>query len=185
MAVLIEAISVVIRADRLLARLSWDDFKATVPNATLCADGELVRVGFMHPDDVRVFIEGLEAHGLRYLAEGHAIDMVVVDQQRGAAVPCDWIEIGSIDVAPGATVKAARLAGSQAHQLMKPDDWRFEGSLSQTFGFVPNGTSADQAGLELQEDRDGLHTLRSRLTRSDVFIGRPSNKRTEHGGDGS
>ena len=41
MAVLIEAISVVVRVDRLLALMAWEDFVAVVPNATLCADDEL------------------------------------------------------------------------------------------------------------------------------------------------
>lgn len=52
MAVLIEANSVVIRADRLLSVIgSWEAFKQQIPNRTLCADGELVRVGFMLSED--------------------------------------------------------------------------------------------------------------------------------------
>ena len=54
MAVLIEAISVVVRADELLKKFpgGWDAFKSIVPNQTLCADNEIVRVGFMSPQDV-------------------------------------------------------------------------------------------------------------------------------------
>jgi hypothetical protein len=53
MAVLIEAISVVIRADTLLKKFpgGWGAFKLIVPNQTLCADNEIVRVGFMAPQD--------------------------------------------------------------------------------------------------------------------------------------
>ena len=93
MAVLVEASSLVIRADRLRAHITWDAFMTMVPNSTLRADDELVRVGFMHPDDVRSFVERLEATGLRYLEEGVSVDMVVVDQQRGPMVRCDWARI--------------------------------------------------------------------------------------------
>jgi hypothetical protein len=46
MSVLIEAISVVMRADELLKKFpgGWDAFKGIVPNQTLCADNEIVRV---------------------------------------------------------------------------------------------------------------------------------------------
>jgi hypothetical protein len=58
MSVLIEAISVVMRADELLKKFpgGWDAFKGIVPNQTLCADNEIVRVGFMTPQDVESFI---------------------------------------------------------------------------------------------------------------------------------
>ncbi len=50
MAVLVEGLSVIIRADCLQNFETWDAFKEIVPNETMCADGELVRVGFMSPD---------------------------------------------------------------------------------------------------------------------------------------
>ena len=76
MAVLVEAISVVIKAERIVEgfRGGWEAFTAHVLNATMCADGELVRVGFTNPDDVRVYIEGLETLGIVYLADGQAVD---------------------------------------------------------------------------------------------------------------
>ena len=51
MAVLVEGISAIVRADRLEGFETWEAFKEIVPNGTLCADGELVRVGFMSPDE--------------------------------------------------------------------------------------------------------------------------------------
>ena len=49
MPVLLEALSVVIRAEALLTRFhgGWDAFVQGVPNRTLCADGFLARVGFL------------------------------------------------------------------------------------------------------------------------------------------
>ena len=65
-AVLIEGISVVIRADRLLDawHQDWAAFADAVPNETLCADGEMVRVGFMMPEEAKRYIDTLRVHGL-------------------------------------------------------------------------------------------------------------------------
>jgi hypothetical protein len=172
MAVLIEAISVVIRADRLLARMAWDDFAAMVPNGTLCADDELIRVGFMHPEDVRDFVERLEERGLRYLESGASVDLVVVDQQTGPMARCGWIEFGSISLGSQEShlVSAARMVGSSCRQVLTPDGWRYEGSLSQTFGLVPMGR--EEASLEFKEERGGTQVFRSKLTGRDVFVSR-------------
>ena len=54
MAVLVEAISVIVRAAAIHQKYpgGWEAFKRIIPNQTLCADNELVRIGFMTPDDV-------------------------------------------------------------------------------------------------------------------------------------
>lgn len=85
MAIFIEAISVIIRADALLDKYpgGWCAFERMVPNRTLCADNELVRVGFMTPQDVESFIKSLERVGLEFLRSGKAIDIAVVDQITG------------------------------------------------------------------------------------------------------
>lgn len=143
MAVLIEAISVVIRLDRLMAAFEedWDAFKALVPNDTLCSDNELVRVGFMAPHDVEGFCNILQACGLRHLAEGHAIDFVVVDQQRGFTSPCDWADFGHIDWQGDRArrMPVCRLKGSRARTIMVPEGWEWERSLIASFGFTPLG----------------------------------------------
>lgn len=143
MAVLIEAISVVIRLDRLMAAFEedWDAFKAIVPNDTLCSDNELVRVGFMAPHDVEGFCNVLLACGLRHLAQGHAMDFVVADQQRGFASPCDWAEFGHIDWQgdPARRTPVCRRKGSRARTIMVPEGWEWERSLIASFRFIPLG----------------------------------------------
>ena len=54
MAVLCEAISVVVRRDAIdkYFKGGWIKFVDDVPNSTMCTDGELVRVGFMTPNSV-------------------------------------------------------------------------------------------------------------------------------------
>ena len=55
MPVLIEAISIGIRAEVVnkLYPGGWDGFRDDCPNKTLCADNELIRVGFMNPTDAQ------------------------------------------------------------------------------------------------------------------------------------
>src|SRR5262245_3674984 len=134
MAVLIEAISVVIRADALLPAFGsdWECFKQTVPNGTLCADGELARVGFMTPEDAEHYVKKLEVKGLRYLENGQAKNIIVVDQLRGPTASCDWVEFGhiSLDDDTRKRVAACRLKGSTSNRLVTPDGWQFETSLS-------------------------------------------------------
>jgi hypothetical protein len=174
MAVLIEAISVVIRADALLAAYGgdWDAFKDTVPNETVCADGELVRVGFMSPADVEAYVTQLRGVGLTYLDDGSAKDLVVVDQMRGPTVPCEWIEFGhvNLDNDPRIRVAACRLNGSAQSVLVRPEGWRFSGSLSESFGFVP--TEHVDKSLTFLRREDGLDIYRNEVTGKEVYVGR-------------
>ena len=141
MAVLIEAISIVCRADAIesLYPGGWKTLRDSCPNRTFCADGELIRVGFMSPEEARRFGESLEPHGLAYLRDRRAVDFVVVDQQRGLAAPCGWAEFGhvSCDGKASHQVAACRLAGSTIAQVLTPVGWKYRGSLSESFEFVP------------------------------------------------
>ena len=140
MAVLIEGISVVIRAERLLRLFpgGWDAFQAFVPTLNLCADNELVRVGFRSNKDVEPFVAQLQSVGLEHLRDGAAIDMAVVDQTRGIAVPCDWLEYGHAEIDDkGTRIAVCSLVGSKVEGIFTPPDWKFKGSLSAMFGVEP------------------------------------------------
>jgi hypothetical protein len=109
MAVLVEGISVVIRRDAIVRTFgpSWDAFVVAVPNRTLCADPEIARVGFMHPDDVQAYVVQLGTKGMLHLRTENAVDLVVVDQLRGPTSHCDWLDFGSVDL-QGHKVSALR-----------------------------------------------------------------------------
>jgi hypothetical protein len=143
MAVLVEAISVVIRAEAIIKHYpgGWTAFEANPPNETLCADGELVRLGFMVPADVKAFVDGLAAYGIKYLVDGKAADLVVVDQRSGFAAPCDWADFthGPVDADPTKRVAACILVGSKVQELVTPDGWQYNESLSSKHGFVESG----------------------------------------------
>jgi hypothetical protein len=176
MAVLIEAISVVVRADALLAAYNddWNAFKSSVPNETMCADGELVRVGFMSPEDVEAYASQLSEVALIYMNDGIAKDLVVIDQMLGPMVPCDWIEFGQVnlDNDPGMRVAACRLKGSAQSVLIRPEGWTFSGSLSESFGFAPN-QHIDKSLTSLRRE-NGLDAYRNEVTGKEVYVGRAS-----------
>lgn len=98
MAVLVEAISVVVRCDSIDARYSGGRkrFLSIVPNDTLCTDDDLVRVGFMSPSEVEAFIRQLEKDGLTFTRKGQAVDIAVVDQKRGPTIQAKWLEFAHL-----------------------------------------------------------------------------------------
>lgn len=174
MAVLVEAISVIARREAITRRYEggWPGFVADVPNDTLCADSEVARVGFMHPDDVGAFVRLLEHQGFVFLdSVGSAVDIVVVDQREGPTTPCAWIEFFRQDV-PGGSVSAARLAGSHEDNLFCPDGWEFEHSLSHSFQFHP-GRKPDE-NFEFVRTEHGTDVFRDRRTRQEFYMSHPT-----------
>jgi hypothetical protein len=174
MAVLVEGISVVIRRDVIAARYpgGWDGFVRNVPNRTLCADAAVARVGFMTPTDVEHFVAGLERHGFRFIVDESAIDLAVVDQAKGPTSACEWLSFGFGEIAPGQRVAGAALVGSAEKALVMPDGWKYEGSLSQKFTFVPTGEEKERLKfLCRQNDVDVFLDL---VTGKKVYCGRTS-----------
>ena len=141
MAVLIEAISVVIRAGVLLKKFpgGWEAFQQFVPNKTLCADTEIVRVGFTSPKDVESFIEKLQNVGFEFLRSGEAMDIAVADQINGFTSECSWLELyyGAL-YDNGPIVVACSLVGSRITGLVAPSGWKFENSFSSSLDRVPS-----------------------------------------------
>jgi hypothetical protein len=128
MAVLLEAISVIVRIEAIQEHYpgSWDAFRDAAPNQTLCADSQLARIGFMSRVDVESFIKELEKYGLIYMDDGVCVDIAVADQQRGFAIKCDWAQCGSVSI-DGNNIKACQAIEDDSFQLMTPDGWQYEG----------------------------------------------------------
>jgi len=158
MAVLCEALSVVVRRDSIAAyfRGGWERFLRDAPNATVCYDDELVRVGFLDPKLVGEYVELLESQGLMFHQPRPKIwdflgskrthtDIVVVDQHRGPTTECSWVEFGSFTLGEGNHKVAAcwlfesdRVAAglhmkSSSLNLAAPKNWTPEGSSGLTF----------------------------------------------------
>lgn len=171
MAVLIEAISVIVRISAIQDRYpgGWEAFRDAAPNQTLCADNRMARVGFMSPVDVESFVKELEKKGLVYLEGGESIDIAVADQQRGFTCKCNWADCGSVNI-DGNNIKACQAVGDDSFQLMTPDGWKYEGSLSQTYAFAP--TENVDKSLKFLRHEDGMDVYINTLTGKEVYLGR-------------
>jgi hypothetical protein len=172
MAVLIEAISLVIKREAIQRDFAggWEAFLSSVPNGSFCSDEDLARVGFMDPTDVRAYVAALEAHGLTFQQEGMAVDLAVVDQLRGTTIPAPWLEIGRFHI-NGWHIVACWPKGSTPDGISFPAGWQYEGSISQRSNFVADEDRDDRVKfLRREDDIDVYEDLR---TGKEVFIGRP------------
>jgi hypothetical protein len=97
MSVLVEAITVIVRNGDVDRRYPGGvaALAASAPNQTFRTDGQLAAIGFMTPSDAEVYVLSLEKVGLRFVEDGQARDIVVVDQIHGPTTACDWIEVAT------------------------------------------------------------------------------------------
>ena len=130
-----EAQSIILSINMILSRYEggWENFKSEIPNDSFCADGKLVRIGFMDPADGMDYLDLLLARGLRRGRANRPADFATVDQMEGFITPCAWAELGraQVDDDPRKVVLACRLAGDTSTLMAVPDGWEFENSLSQ------------------------------------------------------
>jgi len=175
MAVLVEAISVVIKLEAIKDRYpgGFAAFKEIVPNQTLCWDDHIVRVGFMAPQDANEFVEALEASSLCHLDNDEcAVNLVKIDQVGGPLCDCDWITTGQlpIDAAKEQYVGIALLHGTDDPELSLPIGWKYERSLSQQFAI----SRPDEIGTSLKflRHEDGNDVFHNVLTGGEVYMGR-------------
>lgn len=185
MAVLIEAISVVVRRDAIKARYpgGWRGFLAIVPNTTLCFDDELARVGFMTPLDTEAFVWQLEDDGLTFIHNGQAVDIAVVDQLRGPTIPSYWLEfartspfgttgrkVAACWLFEGPRVAVGIHLPAKAMSIATPDGWTYEKSLSANSQFVANEDMQDR--LKFLRHEDGNDIYLDLATGKEAFVGR-------------
>jgi hypothetical protein len=175
MAVLIEAISVVIRAQSIATKYrgGWDTFTQKLPNATACSDEELIRVGFMTPTDAQSYVGKLIKRGLVYQLKGAAVDFAIVDQTQGLVGECDWLVVGKMGP-PGREVATASLLVVTARGMAAPSDWECEGSLSQSSTTIPvDNTSED---LKFLRSEGGMDVFLNEHTGEEIYVGRTARK---------
>ncbi|MDD3536506.1 MAG: hypothetical protein PHC50_10225 [Candidatus Cloacimonetes bacterium] len=176
MAVLVEAISVIVKAESIVNKYhgSWEQFQNDVPNHTLCADGELVRIGFMSPHDAQCYVDFLESKGLIFQNRGTCMDIAIVDQQGGFTIPCDWAEFGRvfIDRVQTQKVSACRIKGSKQRIVSYPDGWEYESSLSKDHLFVQSENM--QKELEFIRKEGNVSVYRHLPTGKIIYSGSPT-----------
>ncbi len=185
MAVLVEAISVIVRRDAVNARFSggWREFLAIVPNSTLCSDEDLARVGFMVPPDIEAFVRRLERGGLIFLRDRQSVDIAIVDQMRGPTMPAAWLEFARLSfggtenkVAACWLFEGPRIAAgihmpAKGMTLATPDGWTYQDSLSANFKFVENEEMQEK--LKFLRHEDGTDVYLDLSTEKEVYVHRP------------
>lgn len=164
MAVLVEALSVITRRDRIdsIYPGGVEGFLRDAPNRTGCADNHLVRVGFMSPEHAQRFIQELEHSGLVYRdPQGRAQDIVIVDQIKGPATPCDWADVVTVRL-QGNPFTACRMIGTNDRTLSCPGGWTPEQAMNHSLVFVPNEEMHER--MEFLREENGLLVCRDRVT---------------------
>jgi len=178
-AVLVEGVSVIIKTQSIIDRYSggWPAFRDNQSNETLCADGELIRVGFMTIDDTKQFVENLSEYNIAYMSKGKATDLVVADQQRGFAIPCDWAECGKVclDEDPTKEIIACRMIGSKVDEIALPEGWNYENSLSHNFTFFESDSIPEP--LEFVRHENGIDIYSNKKTGEEKYVGRTNIKK--------
>lgn len=184
MAVLVEALSVIVRRDAIDARFSggWEGFLETIPNQTFCADEQLARVGFMSPPDVERYVRFLEANGLKFARSGETCDFSVVDQLTGPTLPTPWLEYGRVTWQDGQNPVSAcwlfegtrlgyglHMSGREM-TIAVPNGWDYETSLSINGRFTPTEQMKDR--LEFLRGEDNMDVYLDRDTGKEVYVGR-------------
>jgi Tetratricopeptide repeat len=167
MAVLIEAINVVIQLETLRERYPGgiEAYQDACPNRSFCADDHLARVGFLQPSEMERFAGKLEEIGLVAIKDGACADFAIVDQVQGPIAPCSWFEWGRH--ADGFNL--CWLAGTKPGSVVVPQGWTLEDSLNID-AIVPRDASRDRDGLEFVREGDELDVFRDPETGKEVYM---------------
>lgn len=174
MAVLVEGLTVVMRCEAIVKKFTGgvDAFKASLPNSTLCSDGEIACVNFMVPVDVQSYIEHLTENGLTYKDDGKSIDIVVVDQTRGPTTLCDWVDFGEANWNndPKCPISLCCAKETKLNQIVVPEGWNYESSLSANHKYVEGESIPDN--LKFLRNENGLDVLVDENTGQEFFVRR-------------
>ena len=150
MAVLCEAISIIVRRDSIDKFFlgGWEGFLKVIPNSSMCTDGELVRIGFLDPKNIQQFMNEMLDGGLQFRPAMDSTDgirsiddIAVVDQMKGLTVPCDWIELARLPIGEskievlmcwlfeGERIASGIHMNSESMNLHTPEGWTPEKAI--------------------------------------------------------
>lgn len=171
MAVLVEAISVIIKRSAIDAKYpggfqAFETWALETDPTGLCADDDIVRVGFEAPLDVRRFCEQLGVHGIG--SPENPVDLAIIDQVTGAVTPCDWVESAGLNLEGGGRILAARLTDSTDDRIVLPEGWTFEASFTRNKFFSSPPISME--ALEYVRTEGPLGVWRHKLTGDERYV---------------
>jgi tetratricopeptide (TPR) repeat protein len=168
-AVLIEAISVVVRRDAIESKYpgGWAAFDANETNNTFCFDDSLARVGFMDPNDARAYVSMLERSGV--------VDFAVVNESRDPVSPAKWLTVGKVRIG-GREIVVAWLGEEYDGRVAVPPWWKPDSALQ----FVDAEEMDDR--LKFLRRENGVDVYLDLRTGKEAYVGRP---KVEGGGQDS
>ena len=171
MAVLVEAISVIIRRSAIDSKFpggfeAFETWALETDPTGFCADDDIVRVGFEAPLDVRQFCEQIGVHGIG--SPESPVDLAIVDQVTGAVTPCDWVESAGLNLESGGRILAARLTDSTDDRIVLPEGWTFETSFTRNKFFSSPPISME--ALEYVRTDGPLEVWRHKLTGDQRYV---------------
>jgi hypothetical protein len=172
LAVLSEALSVVVRLEAIEQSFTggWNSFVRGVPNRTLCSDGVFVRVGFVTPEDADSYVATLESGGLVHVRDGETVDFAVVDQMTGPTVPSSWLEFGMVGMG-GMKIGVCYPPGQIPSEIALPENWTYEGSISQKTIRIPDEKINDR--LQFLRHEEGCDVYLNLDNGKALFMRRP------------
>ena len=171
MAVLIEAISVVVRRETIANKYrgGLDQYIEDCPNRTLCMDEDIVSVQFMTGRNAFDFVGSLEHDGFRYVVNNEYDEIAVVDQFLGITLPCEWLEFLNIVIFKGdLRVKACNIMGNPLGKLALPAGWVYENSLSK-LSIVTDKVNFALRMTFLRKE-NGFDVFLDKLTEKEVYM---------------
>ena len=171
MAVLVEAISVVIRLETLAEKYPGgvDQYAEDCHNGTFCMDKDIARVGFMSPEDVDVFIDNLELLGLTCVTNGEYEEIAVLAQFRGLILPCEWLEVLEVKIFEGnQKIMVCQIKDTDFSGVFCPRGWNYETSLSKKVVMVKSEDTDKR--MKFLRHEDGVDFYLDKHTGQEVFI---------------
>ncbi len=171
MALLVEGVSVIVRRLDIDARYpgGWAGYIDDCPNATLCADAHIARIGFMAPADARLFIGRLGDHGFVVGRDPAGCEVAVVGHIGGILQAAEWLEVGGVAI-DGHEVCACRMNGDESRTLITPDGWSWEQSLYHRSVRLPE--TLETSSMKFLRHENGLDVFLDLETGKERFVGR-------------
>lgn len=178
MAVLLEAVSVVVRRDAIDERCvgGWEAFSNAVPTAVFCYDSEIACVGFMAVADAETLVAHLRALGLRVDSSTGEVDVCIVEQLGRSGQPASWLGVTRLATEEiGGEVTVGYLIGTSEKRVVMPGNWKFAGSPSEKpLDFV----RTDDERLKFIRSENNVDVYWDSVQECEVYSARPYGGRT-------
>ncbi|WP_319381518.1 hypothetical protein [Thiomicrorhabdus sp.] len=141
MSVLVEGYSIIIHKAKAQqnpkALEALQKLQGTLHPLAVCADRDLLRIGFLRLEEMQVFGKQLVEGGLQERVEVNgevqAGDMVLVTQFGELEVICPWLQVGFQKMKDGTLVCLASLKPSEAQPAAFPKGWTLDESILKAY----------------------------------------------------